>query len=451
MVENLGNLPENISVSLMDSLGFSTQKINKSIQESTENLQQQVNYLRQNIIELEELQISESIWQIEKLGGEEGYRVYFDPTIVEISWIFDDKSIQRFNEHRELDLLKVNKVIEGKKEVFFCYLKSLQHTIPLHSPIEATEEDANYSSTDLSTTIATNTTIIIDRGKVNDPKIVKNQKLKDKNCLFNSVSQQTDRRRDSSSKTTDTKDSLFDSEDPRKNKPSTQIDNKKQKKSKRKRKKEKNKEEKQNHPLLLCHHCKVVKPQNCFKLCQRKILKTDMDPLTNLTRGFQGFKSHSNSICHKAYCFQCLKGWYNMSIPSIKYFECPFCINQCFCSRCSRRNSIQSLSTLYQRYGGNQETLINLSPASCLAAKIINKDVKVEKQLKSKIFSPRKKRKRNLTVYNRVKNSKSNIKRDYKRVLGKIEKTQKALQLIKLIKVEYFFYFQRLIFRKEKK
>lgn len=66
--------------------------------------------------------------------------------------------------------------------------------------------------------------------------------------------------------------------------------------------------------------------------------------------------------CNRTFCHFCLKGSYDTIIEKDKNFEdwlCPYCTGQCFCSRCTRFDTMLKLVGTYISLGGDIEMLFN--------------------------------------------------------------------------------------------
>ena len=83
-------------------------------------------------------------------------------------------------------------------------------------------------------------------------------------------------------------------------------------------------------------------------------------------KSYKSFGCNSNSnnsntkICERTFCYFCLKGSYDISIDKDKNYDdwiCPYCTGDCFCSRCSRYESILKLIGIYLSLNGELEAL----------------------------------------------------------------------------------------------
>lgn len=63
----------------------------------------------------------------------------------------------------------------------------------------------------------------------------------------------------------------------------------------------------------------------------------------------------SGYICERKFCFHCAKNNYEISID--KNGHCPFCQGTCYCTRCSRAETIVKLKSLYLLLGGDVNEL----------------------------------------------------------------------------------------------
>lgn len=61
--------------------------------------------------------------------------------------------------------------------------------------------------------------------------------------------------------------------------------------------------------------------------------------------------------------------------------SCPSCQKVCFCTRCNRFDNLEKFAQIYERLGGNIEDLVRESPASQLAARLLESNKDLNEQL----------------------------------------------------------------------
>lgn len=115
--------------------------------------------------------------------------------------------------------------------------------------------------------------------------------------------------------------------------------------------------------------------------------------------------------CNRYYCQFCLKGNYEITFDkaSEKYWICPFCRGDCFCSRCSRYDRLYKLLALYISFGGD----INLLYKTLISKNHILLTLSNKIMLNNVIIVPNESVLRLIKVkdFNRKKNSEQNQKK----------------------------------------
>jgi hypothetical protein len=133
-----------------------------------------------------------------------------------------------------------------------------------------------------------------------------------------------------------------------------------------------------------CHHCKQRKPSEVMVRCNSSSVKGIEKPMksycinnTTVVRKatnfiitnysgdpkeiLDGYLNKKCTIaCKRAFCHFCLKGSYDQIIEQIKDkkdWVCPWCIGNCFCSRCIRYDQILKLIAFYISYDGDMNIL----------------------------------------------------------------------------------------------
>lgn len=89
-----------------------------------------------------------------------------------------------------------------------------------------------------------------------------------------------------------------------------------------------------------------------------------------LRKRILGVKVRCPPQCTRVYCSNCISGWYNYENEG--RVSCPSCQSICFCTRCNRAENIEKLSAIFEKLGGNIDQLVQNSPASKMATKLLD-------------------------------------------------------------------------------